>query len=67
VTPVYLLVLFVVWTWQQGVPTLLMSGAPAENRPYLWLARVTMLAVTGAVFWMIHRAWKRRARAGGRP
>jgi SNF family Na+-dependent transporter len=67
VTPVYLLVLFLVWSLQQGVPTLLMSGAPEANRPYLWLARAMMVAVTGAVFWMIHRAWRRRPHARGRP
>ncbi|MEE9217708.1 MAG: sodium-dependent transporter [Acidobacteriota bacterium] len=59
VTPTFLLVLFVVWGWQQGVPTLLMSNAPAEHRPYLWMARALLLAVTLGVFEMIRRAWRR--------
>ncbi len=60
VTPVYLLGLFAVWSWQQGIPTLLMKAAPPENRPYLWLARALMLGVTLGVFAMIQRAWARR-------
>lgn len=66
VTPVYLLALFGVWTWQQGVPTLLMSNAPAANRPYLWLARGVIAGVTALVLYLVHRAWKRRPSPGGR-
>jgi SNF family Na+-dependent transporter len=62
VTPTFLLVLFVVWAWQQGVPTLLMTSAPPEHRPFLWLARGLVLAVSAIVFLMIHRAWRRHAK-----
>ena len=67
VTPTFLLGLFAIWTWQQGLPTILMDNVPPENRPYLWMARGLVLVVTLVVFWMIRQAWARRgARAGGK-
>ena len=60
VTPLYILVLLVTWTWQEAVGQLLMEGKPAADKPYLWGARVLMAVFAGVTFWMIHRAWRRK-------
>ncbi|HOT00114.1 MAG TPA: sodium-dependent transporter [Acidobacteriota bacterium] len=61
VTPLYILVLLVTWTWQEAVGQLLMDGKPAADKPYLWGARVLMAAFAGITFWMIHKAWRRKS------
>jgi neurotransmitter:Na+ symporter, NSS family len=60
VTPVYLLVILAVWTWQEAIGKLLMEGEPAANKPYLWLARGLMAAIFIATLALIRFAWKRK-------
>jgi len=60
VTPVYLVIILVAWTWQDAVPKLMMEGVDAEKIPYLWGARIFMLAVFTAMCWMVKVAWSRR-------
>lgn len=64
ITPLYILVLLVTWTWQEAVGQLLMDGKPAADKPYLWGARVLMAAFAGITFWMIHKAWRRKSTRG---
>jgi len=61
ITPLYILILLVTWTWQEAVGQLLMEGKPAADKPYLWGARVLMAAFAGITFWMIHKAWRRKS------
>lgn len=63
ITPVYLLVILIVWTYQDAVGKLLMKGVPAERRPYLWGARALFAAIILVVCLMVHRAWKRKEAA----
>ncbi len=65
VTPIYLVVLLVVWTWQDAIPELLMRGKEAEEVPYLWAARILCLGILGGALLLVRTAWRRRAR--GRP
>ncbi len=59
VTPVYLIGLLFFWGWQDGIPILLMKGKPAADIPYLWGARLMMLALTVICVYLIARAYKR--------
>jgi SNF family Na+-dependent transporter len=62
VTPLYLLFIMAVWTYQQAIPTLLLERVPVENQPYIWAARALMAGLLIGFFVMIGVAWKRRER-----
>ncbi len=63
ITPVYLLVILGVWTYQDAIGKFLMKGEPAERHPYLWAARVLFAAIIIACCVMVHKAWKKKAAA----
>ncbi|MDX1644387.1 MAG: sodium-dependent transporter [Thermoanaerobaculia bacterium] len=69
VTPIFLFVLLGWWGFTEALPTLLMEPgvgdryADPANRPYLWIARGTIVLMLAAVALMVRRAWKRRADA----
>ena len=44
VTPIYLLVLLGVWTYQDAIKEFLMKGEEPARHPYLWGARVMIVA-----------------------
>ncbi len=58
VTPLFLITLLTWWTVTEAIPNVLMKGVTeAGNVPYLWLARILMIAlvVVGAI--LIRRSW----------
>ena len=58
VTPLFLITLLTWWTVTEAIPNVLMKGVTeAGNIPYLWLARILMIAlvVVGGV--LIRRSW----------
>jgi len=58
VTPLFLITLLTWWTVTEAIPNVLMKGVTeAGNIPYLWLARILMIAlvVVGAI--LIRRSW----------
>jgi SNF family Na+-dependent transporter len=59
IAPVYLIGLLVFWGVQSGIPILLMRGQNPADIPYLWGARLIMLALTVVSVWLIARAYKR--------
>ena len=61
VTPVYMLVLLGVWTYQEAIDKLLMAKEEPANIPYLWGARGLFIALVLLSLWMVRVAWKRRA------
>jgi len=63
ITPVYLLVILGVWTYQDAVGKFLMKGEPVERHPYLWAARVLFAAIIVVVCLMVHKAWKKKEAA----
>jgi SNF family Na+-dependent transporter len=63
ITPVYLLFILVMWTWQDAIPELLMEGEEATNHPFLWVARILCVLILVASLWMVRVAWRRRARS----
>jgi SNF family Na+-dependent transporter len=67
VTPIYLLILLAVWTYQDAVKEFLMKGKDEAHRPYLWGARVMIVALLLVMLLLIRKAWnkKRGAAAEG--
>jgi len=61
VTPVYLLGLLAFWSIQDGLPILLMKGRSGTDVPYLWGARLMMLAILFAGVVLVAVALKREA------
>ncbi len=61
ITPVYILVILGVWTYQDAVGKFLMKGESAERIPYLWGARLLFAAIILAVCLMVRKAWKNKA------
>lgn len=61
VTPLYMLVIFGVWTYQDAIGKFLMKGVPGENRPYLWAARALFAAIIATVIILTRLAWKKKA------
>jgi SNF family Na+-dependent transporter len=60
ITPVYLLVLLGVWTYQDAVKEFLMKEKAPASHPYLWIARVMIVALLGVVLFLIRKAWRRK-------
>ena len=48
------------WLIQDAVPILLLKSVNPEKVPYIWGARILMLLILLASFWMIKKAWKNR-------
>ncbi len=60
VTPVYLLILLVIWTVQDAVGKFLMKDEEPVNKPYLWGARVLIAALVLFVCLLIRKAWSKK-------
>jgi SNF family Na+-dependent transporter len=60
ITPIYLLVMLGVWTYQDAIKEFLMTGKDPANRPYLWGARAMIAVILLAVLILIRRAWNRK-------
>jgi len=67
ITPVYLLVLLAVWTYQDAVKEFLMTGKDPAHRPYLWGARVMIVALLLAMLLLIRKAWNKKKVEGADP
>jgi SNF family Na+-dependent transporter len=66
VTPLFLILLLVVWSYQLAWPTITMAGVPEENVSHLWVARLLMIGLILVGMWLIRKAWARRG-AGEAP
>jgi NSS family neurotransmitter:Na+ symporter len=60
ITPVYLLVMLGVWTYQDAIKEFLMTGKDPANRPYLWGARVMIAAILLVTLLLIRKAWNKK-------
>jgi NSS family neurotransmitter:Na+ symporter len=67
VTPLYLLVLFVVWSIQQGPSVLTMAGIAPEHIPWRWVARCLLVAFAGALIWAVYKSPALREKKVGKP
>ena len=61
ITPVYLLILLGVWTYQDAVKEFLMKGKDPVNRPYLWGARAMIAALLVTMLILIRKAWQKKS------
>lgn len=61
ITPLYLIGLLVFWAIQDGIPILLMQDRKPVDVPFLWGARVMMLALTAIVIVLLVRAYRNGA------
>jgi len=68
VTPLYLMILFLVWTAQDGTAVMTMKDVPAGDVPWRWLARMVLVATLGGCLYLVYLAWHQRGRdsKGGR-
>lgn len=58
VTPLFLITLLTWWTVTEAIPNVLMKGVTeAGNIPYLWLARILMIALVVVGGILIRRSW----------
>jgi NSS family neurotransmitter:Na+ symporter len=60
ITPVYLLVLLGIWTYQDAVKEFLMKEKAPDNHPYLWLARVMIASLLVLTLFLIRKAWRKK-------
>ena len=60
ITPSSLIILLVVWTYQQFIPTILLEGVSEENKPFIWGVRIMLLAFLLALIILIKIAWNKR-------
>jgi SNF family Na+-dependent transporter len=63
VTPLYLLVLLAVWSYQQFWPFIVMKGVAPGDRPYQWAARLLIFTLWAAIVGMVAWVWRRRETA----
>jgi SNF family Na+-dependent transporter len=67
VTPLYLLVLFVAWTWQQGPAVLTMRGVAPADQAWRWGARLAMLGVFLGLCWLVSRSTRLKRLTEAKP
>ena len=60
VTPTYLILLLLVWFFQDGMSVFLMRGVPKEDYSYIWFARFMLIGILLAMIVMVRIAWQRR-------
>jgi SNF family Na+-dependent transporter len=63
ITPVYLLVLLGYWFYKDAIKEFLMKGKPEANHPYLWGARILIVAVLLVALVLIRKAWNKKKSA----
>jgi SNF family Na+-dependent transporter len=60
VTPLFLIAILGFWLVQQGIPTLLMKGVPAPDRPFILMTRLTLAGMLGLLAVLVNIAWRQR-------
>jgi SNF family Na+-dependent transporter len=67
VTPVYLLILLGVWSYQQLIPVLFMSNYNKADHPYIWGARALIIALWIALAFSVYYIFRnKRVKEGAR-
>jgi SNF family Na+-dependent transporter len=62
VTPLYLLILLVVWSYQQFVPAILLKGVSANIIPYIWGTRTLVFGLLLVAGIMVFISWRKKDR-----
>ncbi len=60
ITPLYLLILLVAWTYQDAIEKFFMKGVPEAHHPYRWGARAFFLFVIAVTVILVGVAWRKK-------
>jgi SNF family Na+-dependent transporter len=66
VTPLFLLGLLGVWSYQQFWPFIAMKGVSPGDQPYQWAARLLILALWAVIAGLVAWVWQRRGAKAAR-
>jgi SNF family Na+-dependent transporter len=61
ITPLYLLILLAMWSYQQFWPMLTMQNVSPADKPYVWGARLLVFGLLGGTMILVARAWRHKA------
>lgn len=67
VTPLYLLILFASWTYQQGPAVLTMEGVAPADQAWRWAARLALLGVFLGLCWLVSRSQRLKELTEAKP
>ena len=59
ITPVYIIVLLIFWTYQDAIPTFMMKEVAPEEIPFRWAARGLLFLIYAGLIFLVYKAWKR--------
>ena len=60
ITPLFLIIILIAWSWQQGIPMFLMKTASETDKPYILGIRLMLLAMFIILGILVKIAWSRR-------
>jgi SNF family Na+-dependent transporter len=63
ITPLFLLFILGFWFYQEGIPTILMKGAAAEDKPYMLGIRLMLIGIFLGLAILVKIAWRKRKTA----
>jgi SNF family Na+-dependent transporter len=58
ITPLILMILMTWWFIQSAIPTLFLHNVAPENVPYIWGARMLMVAIALVLIYMVKKGWE---------
>jgi len=64
VTPVFLIVMMVWWSYIEAIPKLMLEGIPEDEKGIRTASRLVMLGILVFQIFLIRYAWGRKARKG---
>lgn len=63
VTPLFLILILIAWTYQQGIPILFMKGINQGDKPYILGIRLMLLGIFFSLAILVKIAWQKRKTA----
>ncbi|MEW5895863.1 MAG: sodium-dependent transporter [Candidatus Omnitrophota bacterium] len=64
VTPLFLLIILVMWFFQEWLPVILMTNIPEQNRIYILATRAGLFLIFTTIALMVKIAWRRKRLEG---
>ncbi|MCE5250313.1 sodium-dependent transporter [bacterium] len=61
VTPSFLLIILITWTYQLAIPTIKMEGVPPENRVWMLGTRLVLVSIVLLTIALVYWAWRGRS------
>ena len=60
ITPLFLILILIAWSYQQGIPILLMKGISQGDKPYILGIRIMLLVMFLVLAILVKIAWRKR-------